>query len=275
MLHSMHDLENYSIAATDGNIGEVIDFLFDDEKWVVRYLVVKTGNWLSSRKVLISPIGIQKTNWQEKLFPVSITKEQVKNSPDIDIDKPVSRQHEVDFLEYYGYPYYWGDTCIWGDSMYPYSLYAGIVQYPEQLHEVDGLVVARNKAHSEQHQDDDPNLRSGNTIVGYHIHAIDRNIGHVSGLIIEDNTMAVRYLIIDTTNWFGGHKVLISPEWIKRMDWSDNSVTVNLTSKQVKEAPEYLSNKALTREHEVAVYEHYGLPGYWEKDGTDNFVKKD
>lgn len=79
MLRSMHDLENYSIAATDGNVGEVIDFLFDDEKWVVRYLVVETGSWLSSRKVLLSSIGIQETNWQEKEFSVSITKEQVKN----------------------------------------------------------------------------------------------------------------------------------------------------------------------------------------------------
>lgn len=72
MLRSMHDLERYTIAATDGNIGEVTDFLFDDEEWVVRYFVVETGSWLSSRKVLISPIGIEKANWGEHVFDTVI-----------------------------------------------------------------------------------------------------------------------------------------------------------------------------------------------------------
>lgn len=55
MLRSMNDLENYTIRATDGTIGHVTDFYFDDERWVIRYLVVDTGSWLASRKVLISP----------------------------------------------------------------------------------------------------------------------------------------------------------------------------------------------------------------------------
>jgi len=266
MLRSMHDLDNYSIAATDGNIGEVIDFLFDDHEWVLRYFVVETGSWLSSRKVLLSPIGIQKINWRKKEFPAFITKEQVKNSPNIDTDKPVSRQHEIDTLGYYGYPYYWGSAGIWGDSMYPYSLYGGIVQYPEEHEELDTNALTREEANRESHQNDDPNLRSCKTIIGYHIHATDGEIGHVSGLIIEDDTMAVRYLIVDTANWFGGHKTLISPEWIKNMDWLEQSVTSNLTRDKIKTAPEYQAKESLNREQEIAVYDHYGLPGYWDKD---------
>ena len=100
----MKDLKNYAIHATDGTIGHVQDFYFDDEAWVIRYLVVDTGTWLSSRKVLISPVAIGRPNWIEKILPVSITKEQVKQSPDIDTDKPVSRQNEVEYLGYYGYP---------------------------------------------------------------------------------------------------------------------------------------------------------------------------
>jgi len=119
MLSSMEDLEHYAIRATDGAIGQVKDFYFDDEAWVIRYLVVDTGTWLSSRKVLISPIAIGEPNWAEKILPVSITKEQVKNSPDIDTDKPVSRQHERRYLGYYGYPYYWGGGGPWGDEIYP------------------------------------------------------------------------------------------------------------------------------------------------------------
>jgi hypothetical protein len=104
MLRSMSDLEDYAIQATDGPIGRIRDFYFDDAAWVIRYLVVESGGWLSSRKVLISPIAIGRPNWTDKILPVSITKQQVRNSPDIDADKPVSRQHEIEYFEYYNYP---------------------------------------------------------------------------------------------------------------------------------------------------------------------------
>ena len=102
------------------------DFYFDDLAWVVRYLVVETGSWLSSRKVLISPIAIGHPDWAERVLPVSITKEQVKNSPDIDTDKPVSRQHEMQYLGYYGYPSYWGGAGLWGSGAYPGAMLTGV-----------------------------------------------------------------------------------------------------------------------------------------------------
>ena len=113
MLRTMKDFEDYAIHATDGVIGHVKDFYFDDEAWVILYFVVETGGWLSSRKVLISPIAISHPDWTDKVLPVSITKEQVKNSPDIDTDKPVSRQHEMRYLGYYDYSYYWGGVGLW------------------------------------------------------------------------------------------------------------------------------------------------------------------
>ena len=113
MLRSMKDLEEYAIRATDGTIGHVKDFYFDDVAWVIRYLVVDTGTWLSGRKVLISPIAIGHPNWTEKILPVAITKEQVKNSPTVDTEKPVSRQHEIEYFGFYGYPFYWGGAGIW------------------------------------------------------------------------------------------------------------------------------------------------------------------
>ena len=114
MLRSMSDLENYAIHAVDGTIGHVKNFYFDDETWVIRYLVVETGTWLSSRKVLLSSFAIGRPDWTGKMLPVSITKEQVRNSPDIDNDGPISRQHEIGYLGYYGYPYYGGGAALWG-----------------------------------------------------------------------------------------------------------------------------------------------------------------
>ena len=160
MLRSTDDLNGYAVGATDGEIGHVKDFFFDDEKWVVRYLVVETGSWLSSRKVLISPFAISRPEWAEKIMPVSITKEQVKNSPDVDTERPVSRQHEMQYTGYYGYPYYWGGAGLWGGGLYPDMMMSGYGGYgapgAAQMQE------AQNQTHAEavRHESDDPHLRS-------------------------------------------------------------------------------------------------------------------
>src|SRR3954469_10555939 len=100
MLRNVKDLRGYAIHATDGVIGHVDDFYFDDEAWAIRYLVVETGTWLPRRQVLISPLSIGHPDWSAQLLPVSLTKAQVRDSPDIDTRVPVSRQHEATYHRY-------------------------------------------------------------------------------------------------------------------------------------------------------------------------------
>ncbi len=264
MLRSMNDLEDYAIHATDGIIGHVKDFYFDDQAWVIRYLVVETGAWLSSRKVLISPVAIGRPNWTEKTLPVSITKEQVKNSPDIDTEKPVSRQHEIQYAGYYGYPYYWGGAGIWGMGAYPYMMmpgYAGGVSIPQSVQSEAEKTYAQ--AEAVRHQDDDPHLRSCKAVTSYSIQATDGDIGHVQGLLVEEETWAIRYIVVDTSNWWLGHKVIIAPQWIQNVGWAEAAVSVSLTRQAVKDAPPYDSAVQLDREQETGIYKHYGRPGYW------------
>ncbi len=266
MLRSMTDLKDYAIRATDGTIGHVKDCYFDDESWVVRYLVVDTGAWLMSRKVLISPMSIGQANWPEKLLSVSITKEQVKNSPDIDTDKPVSRQHERLYLGYYGYPGYWGGAGLWGMGTYPGVLtgmgYGGSdAEFRAARAELD-----RAQAQAAQGKHDDVHLRSCKAVAGYHILATDGDIGHVESLLIDEETWAIRYLVVNTSNWWVGHQVLITPKWIRDVSWSSSTVTVDLSRQAVKGAPPYDSAAQLNRKHEMDVHEHYGRPGYWADD---------
>ena len=268
MLRSMKDLEDYAIRATDGTIGHVKDFYFDDEAWVIRYFVVDTGSWLSSRKVLISPIAIGHPNWTEKVLPVSITKEQVKNSPDIDTEKPVTRQHEIRYLGHYGYPHYWRGA---GDMMMPG--YAGLVSTPRAVQsEVENALAvqaeaekAYAQAEAARHQHDDSHLRSCKAVMRYHIQATDGDIGHVQGLLVDEETWAIRYLIVDTSNWWLGHQVLIAPQWIEEVSWPDARVSVNLTQQAVKDAPPYDSAAPLDRKQEMDTYQHYELPRYWDR----------
>ena len=262
----MKDLEGCTIRATDDNIGHLTDFYFDDEAWVIRYFVVDTGNWLSSRKVLISPMAISHPNWAEKSLPVSITKEQVQNSPEIDTEKPVSRQHEIQYLGYYGYPFYWGGAGLWGGGIYPDMLlgYSGMMSIPQAYS--PEAVEAFVSDEAKRHQNDDLHLRSCKEVVGYHIQATDGDIGHVQGILVDEETWAIRYLIVDTSNWWLDHEVLIPPQWIRDVIWQEATVSVNLTLQAVKDAPKFDSAAQLDREQEIEIFKHYGLPGYWESE---------
>jgi sporulation protein YlmC with PRC-barrel domain len=267
MLRSIKDLEGFAIRATDGTIGHVRDCYFDDKTWAVRYLVVETGSWMASRKVLISPIAIDHPDWAGRVLPVSISKEKVKSSPDIDTDKPVSRQHEMKYLGYYGYPYYWAGGGLWGQGAYPGLMMLGLgdggsdAAY-RHAHAED----AREETQGEQGQKGDPHLRSCNALMKYHVEARDGGMGHVQGLLLDDDTWAIRYLIVDTSNWWLGHQVLIAPQWIQEISWLDATVAVNLSQQAVKDAPSYDPAVPFSRDHEMALYDHHGRAGYWAED---------
>jgi len=269
MLRSLKDVENYSVVATDGIVGPVTDLYFDDESWVIRYLIVDTGAWLSQRRVLISPIAIDQPNWARQILPVSITRQQVQNSPDIDTDKPVSRQHERSHLGYYRYPYYWGGGGLWGASLYPNLMlstpgYGGSDAEYRRAQAQNARADA--EAEADRHQTDDPHLRSGNAIMRYHVHATDGDIGHIGGIIVDEDTWAIRYLIVNTSNWWLGHEVIIAPKWIDNFAWADSKMVVGLSRQAIKDAPPYSSTAALNREDELRTHSHHGRIGYWQHE---------
>lgn len=242
MLRSIKSMFGYIILAKDGDIGKVHDFFFDDEKWTIRYLVVDTRYWLPGRKVLISPVALGQPDWDSMRFPVHLTKEQVENSPDIDTDKPFSRQQQIDLHTYYGWPYYWP---------------VGGYFVPPPLSPPTKRVKKKP-----QREMGDPHLRSTKEVTGYHIGATDGGIGHVEDFISEDEDWVIRYMVVDTKNWLPGRKVLISPQWIERVSWNEKKVHVDLSREAVKNSPEYDEAAPVNREYEVRLYDYYGRPTY-------------
>lgn len=266
MLRTLDELEGCTIRATDGDVGRVKDLYFDDKSWVVRYLVVETGTWLANRKVLISPISIGQSDWLDDIIPVMITKDQVKHSPNIDTHKPVSRQHETDYLAYYGYPDYWGGADAWGEGAFPSGLASG------SRSEQDAFRVARESKHSHDEMvnrpKQDPHLRSSDAVASYHVHARNGDIGHVEGLLVDVHTWAVRYIVVNTSNWWMGNQVALPANVIESVNWLDATVTLSLTREAVKAAPRYDAKARLDRRQEISIYKHYGHPGYWEDIST-------
>jgi hypothetical protein len=245
MLDRVKMLEGYRLNGLDGEIGKVKGFYFDDHHWAIRYLVADTGNWLTSRQVLVSPYALAAVSREEQHISIDLTRKQIEDSPPLDSDKPVSRQFEDSYYVYYGWPMYWGGPYLWG-------------AYPSVVRDRDGRTDSTLEEEAW-----DPHLRSTHEVTGYHVHAADGEIGHVEDFIIEDETWAIRYLVIDTRNWWPGKKVLVSPRWIESVSWSGQEVLVNLPREIIQQAPEYTNETQLTRDYEARLHQHYGRPGYW------------
>jgi len=195
MLDKVKTLDGYKLANHDeGEIGTVKDFYFDDQYWIIRYLVAGTGRWLTGRQVLLSPYALVAVIPEKHHITVKLTKQQIESSPTLSSDKPVSRQFEESYYGYYGWPMYWSGSYTWG--AYPY-LERDDERRPELNPEEKGW---------------DPHLRSIREVSGYHIHATDGELGHVEDFVIDDETWAIRYLIVDTRNWLPGKKILIAPQ---------------------------------------------------------------
>lgn len=252
MLRSLKDLEQYTVKATDGDIGRVVDFLLDDEGWVVRYLVVQTGGamFLNGRRVLISPISFKSAEWSTGSFNLTLTKDKVKNSPDVDVDKPVSRQHERAYSRYFGYPYYWRYSGAWAMEPYPAQLAAANL-----FDEAPGDGAPEDAG--------DVHLRSAKELRRYHIQGSDDAIGHVDDFIVDDESWHIRYLVVDTRNWWFGKRVLVSPHWATKVSWAEDKVHVDLTREAIKNSPEWNPTEGINREYETRLYDYHGRPTYW------------
>jgi len=248
MLRSAHKLTGYKLGALDGDFGKVRDSYFDDQTWTVRYLVDDTGGWLPALQVLISPFAVKSVDDAGKHINVSLTKQQIEKSPPIDADKPVSRQFEEKYHRYFGWPMYWYGPALWGPAPFPY--YEGYVPPMEGLRPVE-------------EGSGDPHLRSTSEMIKYHIRARDREIGHVEDFLIDDHTWAIRYLVVDTRNWWPGKKVLLSPQWIERVSWPEALVHVDLLSETIAAAPEFGGIDSITRDYEALLYKHYAKDPYW------------
>jgi hypothetical protein len=253
MLDKAKTLEGCALSAHDGDIGTVKEFLFDDKFWTIRYLVADTGTWLAERLVLISPFALSSVNREDRTISVDLKKRQIEDSPKLDSHKPVSRQLETTYNSYYGWPAYWG-------GMLP----SGSVEYLERTRKHWDEVAER--------EDWDPNLRGTGDVAGHEVQATDGEIGHIEDFIIDDKTWTIRYLVVSTRNWWPGKTVLISPEWIDSISWSESKVFVHLTRDAIRNSPEYTDESSLTREYEASLHRHYDRKDYWSDQEVDEEI---
>jgi hypothetical protein len=243
MLQALDNFEGLALEALDGDIGRVDDFRFDDEHWAIRYLVVRTEPWLG-RHVLISPISVRQPDWVAGKLEVRLTRDQIRNSPEVPVSGTLSREEEEQYASHYGYSVYWGGPHPWGWAGFPGAL-AGSPP-PEYTPPKPGDIARAA-------------IRSVHALRGAHVHARDGEIGHVDDCVVDDESWRIRYLLIDTSNWIGGTHVLVPTESIRAFDWADGRLNVNLTTNRIRSAPRYDAARPIDGSVEEAIDNYYGL----------------
>lgn len=263
MFQSLKKIIGFTIKTRDGEIGHIDDVFFDDEHWIIRYIVIKTGIWLQARRVLISPESIENPpDWINKTIILNLTNDQVKNSPEIDADKPVSRQKEIEIIKHYNWRVYWqvpSADPLPGANM-PSPTAAPEIKENFEKYEKDEKNLKEN------------HLRSIRNVGGYKVRAVDGQIGHIDDFIAtlqmdkdEENIQwIIRYIIVKTRDWLPGKKVIISPMWLNIIDWDEKKIFIEMTRDQIEAAPEFNAEKDVNKEYENHIFDYYGREKYWE-----------
>jgi uncharacterized protein YrrD len=226
-MRTIRQLYGKTLAASDGEVGHIQDFYFNDQQWAVRYVIVDTGSWLPGRQVLLSPHAFRNLDQKEDSLQVILTRQQIENSPPIDSHKPVSRQFEEEYYRYYGWPSYWDGGGMWGLGGQPVTPWPYLM--PDQQTTTPGAPLSNGT---------DPHLRSTQSMNGYHIQASDGSIGHISDFVMDENWV-IRQLVIQTGHWFSSKEILLSQEDVYRISYEQSMVYISKTKEAISAAPEY------------------------------------
>jgi uncharacterized protein YrrD len=250
MLWNISALKHFEIAAADGDIGHVADILFEDDTWCLRWVVVETGSWFSHRKILLHRSDLAEPDITKRRLHVKLSREAVRNSRSVEADLPVSQQPYAEFPAEYRELFETDRTAL----VPPMTMYPDYMPLSPALLD-HGVTITEQKG--------DKHLRSADTLTGFHIHATDGDIGHLSDFILEDESWQIRYLVVDTRNWLPARKVLLAPSAVLSTDWQARVIEVDATRQQIKESPPYDTEVAIDRLYDAMFHQHFGWTGYW------------
>ena len=246
MLRQFNDIQGLPLIASDGDFGRVRDVLVDTGTWIARYVLVDSGSRIPERAFIVPPSEIEVAREDGEALRVSLTQGQIEKSPLLPPDRPVSRQEEERLHTYFGWQPYWVD------ELPPESHTPPVPQGDQMTGDRQAQSTPQDPPPGETH------LRSSREMVGYHVQANDGQVGRVSDMILDDESWAVRYFVIDAGEALLSKKLLLAAHLIDRVSFDQFSVFVDLEADQAKGSPEFDPTVPVDKEYEEVLRDYFG-----------------
>lgn len=208
MIRSLNGMIGFAVHTGSRRKGKIHDILFDDRRWLVRHIVVGGGDWLTGRKVLVSPRSIEEIDTNLRRIVVHKSAQELDDAPDLDADSPVSRQKELEFKEQYG----------WMASMFGGG-FPSVPALPEFISPdaSEGILPLLEHA--------DPHCRSSRATTGYLVKG-ESTLGVVQSLMADDITWRIPYVLVALRGLHHVPGILLPKESVRRISWSARTVVV-------------------------------------------------
>lgn len=248
MLQSIKKMIGYKVRTRNREeIGIISDLFFDDDLWIARYIIVTTNDRFVFKNILIIPMNISSVNTHE--ITVALTLDEIKHSPEVDLDKTVTRQYEKELHDHYSLPYYWDHQRFYNTEPIPLTV------SPESPRlQIEALKEQDKKTGNGTY---DPYLRALKEVMGYDVVATDKKEGYIYDFLVDTHLWIVRYIVVDTHKLIPGKKVVISPKWITKVNWTGKEFFIDHTSHEIKNAPIFNIHRIVDRKCEKHIYHYY------------------
>ena len=227
MLRTVKNLIGYRLLARGEEIGKAYDFYIDDRSWRVRYLVAEVGKWPGRRRVLVARAALEKVDSESRVVHLGLTREQVESAPDIDTDKPVSRQQEMLLNAHYGWPADWAAEAL-------------VISPP-----ILDMIENRERTGG------DPHLRSFREIRSYGLRYFGQVVAKVRDFVLEDCNWTVRQVVASMGGWLDSRCVAVPTSTVTYVSWSGRTLSTTLPYEALEKLPAFRPDDPATRRDDV------------------------
>jgi hypothetical protein len=232
MAYTARQLCGLDVRARDGDGGTVHDLYFDDEDWSVCFVVVSVGRWPFDRRVLVSPPGLRVPDEEDEVLPVALSRAQLSECPEAHAHRTVAALRREERSAYQEWLPVWPWRVPFGARPMPPL---ALLHMGDEGGEGEGGGTSPGMSRDRG----DAHLRSMSEVIGYHIQAKDGEVGHVEDFLLCDKDWVIKYVLVDTRNWWGGRKVVVEPQWIEEFKCGESKVYLKLARGGVEGIPQY------------------------------------
>lgn len=268
MLRNIKDLFGYPIMASDGKSGKVMDVLFGDRNWRMRYLDVETRRgfrlnlrYLSEEEKsedrvtrrLIETKDLEALDFgpDRRIIKTFLDTEEIKKCEGFGSHLTVEERYEMEFRRFHGHTNY-DERPFFGSFGYAGHL-PSVSAYDHTEKEIREHLDRMSEIAGEH-------LHSAKAVLGYHVAGLDGSLGIVGDLILDVSSWSISYLVLDTRHGIPSRKYLLDMSDVQAIEWPSSTMEVKLTNEDVTSRRRYWVHDPVNVTDDEEEYDYSGRP---------------